>query len=168
VPVEIGQAGGRVACSCGAQLDVPPLRKLRHLPAAEEAKQRSPITWNGRRGVVAAGLILALTFCAASLISRVTEPTIPPFDPVGHERSVLEREKSWTPVEAWQWWIGHYRPQAQRGFTEFVYRDTPIVQQQIVERRFFQKTMLVVAAVCSAVALAAAVWPQSNARTRAR
>ena len=34
VTVDIGQAGEQVACQCGAKLDVPPLRKLRHLPAA--------------------------------------------------------------------------------------------------------------------------------------
>ena len=40
VPVEVGQAGEQVACQCGAKLDVPPLRKLRHLPVATETLER--------------------------------------------------------------------------------------------------------------------------------
>ena len=56
VPVEIGQAGGQVTCSCGTQLDVPTLRKLRHLPAAATAEEPSrPATVGARgKGVIAA------------------------------------------------------------------------------------------------------------------
>jgi hypothetical protein len=163
VPVEIGQAGGQVACSCGAQLDVPPLRKLRHLPVAATEKDRLPSSWSARKGIIACGLIVAGILAAASLWSRLTEPTIPPFDPVEYEHSVDTHLKSLTPAEGWYRWVDHYRPLAERGYAEFVYRDTAAVQQTIIGKRFFQKMMLILAAICAAIAAAAAIWPRSNA-----
>ena len=41
--VEIGQAGEQVICQCGAKLDVPPLRKLRHLPVVTETIERQVV-----------------------------------------------------------------------------------------------------------------------------
>lgn len=116
--------------------------------------------------MIAAGVIVAILLAGASLWSRLSEPTIPPFDPAGHMRSVDDREKSWTPVEGWRSWIDYYRPLAERGFAEFVYRDTAAVEQTIAGKRFFQKMMMILAAVCAAVAAAAALWPRSAPRPR--
>src|SRR5436189_5850500 len=59
LPVEMGQAGGRVACTCGNLVDVPPLRKLQHLPTAETEVARPTSTWSARKGVITASLLLA-------------------------------------------------------------------------------------------------------------
>jgi hypothetical protein len=167
VPVEIGQAGGHVACSCGAQLDVPPLRKLRHLPVAATERDHPASAWSARKGIIACGLILAGLLAAATLWSRFSEPSIPPFDPAGYQRMWDERLKSMTPVDGWRTWIEYVRPIAERGFAVFEYRDAAAVQEEVAGKRFFQKMMLILAAACAAMAVTAALWPRSNERRAA-
>ena len=164
VPVEIGQAGGRVACSCGAQLQVPPLRKLRHLPVATPKIAPSQAAWNPRKGIVAAGLIMAVLLACVALGSRVTEPTVPEFDPVGRLNAVDEGLKSMTPIESWRLWVEIYRPLADSGFAVFQHPHAASIEQQIAERRFLQKTLLILAGICAAVAVAAAFWPRPTTR----
>src|SRR5438132_13154302 len=74
-PVEVGQAGGKVICKCGTQLDVPPLRQLRHLPVAAAEEKRS-VVWGARQGVLTISLLLAVSVASAGLWSRVTQPTV--------------------------------------------------------------------------------------------
>jgi len=168
VSVEVGQAGERVACQCGAMLDVPPLRKLRHLPVAaplSEETAKTAAAWNVRRGIVTACLILATLLAVIAVWNRLTEPTVPTFDATAAEHAteaVEEGIKTMTPAQGWRRWVEVYRPMAERGFSRFESPVVPIIQQEIAQRRFFQKTLFVVAAVFLAVALLAAFWPQGQ------
>ncbi len=120
LPVEIGQAGGRITCSCGNQVDVPPLRKLRHLPPAAAEKHRAHpfgILGTRERVSITASLILVGALAVINGWSWFTEPAVPKFDPAGYQREVVEqRLKTMTPSESWHWWIEYYRPLAERGF----------------------------------------------------
>jgi hypothetical protein len=161
VPVEIGQAGGQVACpSCGAQLDVPPLRKLRHLPVAAAESQPVPSTWGARQGVATAGLILAAVLVSVALWNRFSEPAVPQFDPAARLQSVDRGLESMTPAQAWQMWVELYRPMATRGFAIIEDPHKPAIEQHIAKQRFFQKTLLVAAAIFAVVALATILWPR--------
>ena len=165
VPVEVGQAGGQIACpSCGAQLDVPPLRKLRHLPPAAPKTTTAPSTWNARQGVATAGLILAAILVTVALWSRYSEPTVPEFDPAARLQSVDSALETMTPVQGWQMWVELYRPMAERGFAIIEDPHKPAIEHYIARKRFFQKTLLVAAAICAAVALTAIVWPRPTPR----
>ena len=165
VPVEIGQAGGQIACpACGGQLDVPPLRKLRHLPAAAAETASVPTTWGARQGVATASLILAAILIAIALWSRFTEPTVAEFDPQARLVAVDRGLEQMTPVEGWQMWIDLYRPMAERGFAIIEDPHKPAIEQYVAQRRFFQKTLLAAAAVLLAIALAAALWPRATTR----
>ena len=160
-PVEVGQAGGQVDCpACGAKLDVPPLRKLRHLPAAAEASEPAATTWGARQGVAAAGLILAGALAGIALWNRFTEPTVPEFDPAARLQSVDQSLETMTPAQGWQLWVELYRPMAERGFAIMENPHKDAIEQHIARRRFFQKTLLIAAAICTAVALAAILWPR--------
>lgn len=165
LPVDVGQAGERVACSCGAALEVPPLRKLRHLPVAPVAVEESA-SWNARRGIVAALIILAAIPGLVALWSRLTEPKVATFEPAAYTRNVEERLKMISPLQAWQLWVQHYRPMGDHGFFEFVDSRTAAIQQEVAKRRFLQRTLLITAAVFAVFAAIAAFWPRARARLR--
>lgn len=165
VSVDVGQAGGRVACpSCGAQLDVPPLRKLRHLPTVAPESRPVRSTWSARQGVATAALILAAVLIAIALWSRFNEPTAQPFDPAARRQAVDRGLESITPVEGWHMWVDLYRPLAERGFAVIEDPHKPAIEQYVARQRFFQKILLIVAAGCLAIALAAALWPRPTPR----
>jgi hypothetical protein len=159
LPVDVGQAGERVACQCGAMIEVPPLRKLRHLPVAPVPAEKSA-SWNPRRGVVAALVILAAIPALVALWSRLTEPKVARFEPATYSRNVEERLKAIGPLQAWQEWVQHYSQLGERGFFEFVDSRTAAIQQEVAKRRFLQRTLLITATVFAVFAALAAFWPR--------
>jgi hypothetical protein len=160
IPVEVGQAGERVACECGVQLEVPTLRKLRHLPVAEPLAVKPRATWNARKGLVSASLIASAVLFIAAAWSRWTEPSIPEFKPENQLHVVDTELAKITPAEAWQRWVAFYQPLAKRGFTPLEYPFAAAIEQKIAERRFLQKVLLSIAVVWAAIALIVALWPR--------
>ena len=60
VQVTRSQAGSQVECACRKPLEVPPLRKLVHLPPVDEiAAVEGPI-WNLNRGLIFLGAVIAV------------------------------------------------------------------------------------------------------------
>ena len=162
LPVEIGQAGGRIACTCGNLVDVPPLRKLRHLPPAEIEIARSTATWSARKGVITASLLLAGALAIVNAWSWFTQPTVPEFDPVAYQRDVVEEHlKKLTPTQSWQMWIEYYKPMAERGLSRLELANRSQIERIIAERQSFRRTLWIVVAIAAAVAAGAAVWPRS-------
>jgi hypothetical protein len=164
VSVEIGQAGERVNCQCGRALDVPPLRKLRHLPVAAAELERSSSTWSPRYGIIAACLILATALAIWALWSRLTELRVEPFDANVHQQAVDRYLETITPAEGWRRWVEWYRPLAERGFTEMQHPDAAHIELHVGEQRFLQMMLLAVGGVFVAVAVIAAVWPGEKTR----
>ncbi len=65
VPVETSQAGERVRCACGAELDVPSMRGLRQLEVAAEpnsatSRPSAERNWGPRQGLILAGSLILL------------------------------------------------------------------------------------------------------------
>ena len=166
LPVDVGQAGGQLVCSCGRTIDVPTLRNLRHLPPVTTAEPKPAATWSVRKGVITVFLIPAGLLAAVALWHRLTEPKLPEFQPQAHAESVEKHFDQVTPVDAWKSWIVHYRPLAERGFTPLERSDAPQIRDAIAQSRFMQGTLLSVAGVCLAVAAIAALWPAGKKRGR--
>jgi hypothetical protein len=162
LPVEIGQAGEQVACTCGAKLDVPPLRKLRHLPLATATSDRPLSAWNARRGIITACLILAIVPVLWAVWSRLNEPYIAPFNAQARRQMVDQDLETMTPVAAWQLWVERYRPMAEHGIQEMEHQHAAAVDEYVAKERFLQRTLLVVAGAFAVVAVLAAVWPQQK------
>jgi hypothetical protein len=99
-PVEIGQAGQTVACSCGRPLEVPSVRALRQLePVAEE--KVAAAAWNRRKGVVFLGsAILAIAVLAAAVLlflrPSVDAANLPP---VNVDAKAVQQEVSSIPTD---------------------------------------------------------------------
>jgi hypothetical protein len=166
VTVEVGQAGEQVTCQCGANLDVPTLRKMRHLPPAEAKAAPAARAWDLRKGTVTACGLMAGLLATVAFASWVTQPVVPEFDAQAYQRNIDTILRSETPAQMWQRWIGFYRPLAESGF--FVFHDSraSAIEEQIAKRRFLQKTLMVVASIFAAVAAIAAFWPRRVARRR--
>jgi hypothetical protein len=166
--VEVGQAGEEVACQCGAKIDVPPLRKLRHLPVVTETIERQMSSWNARQGIIATCLILGAGLALWALWSRWTEPYVAPFDAAVRRQMVDDGLKKMTPVEAWQVWIDRYRPMAEHGIQVLAHQHAAAIDEYVAKQRFLQKTLLAIAGCFAAVAAIAAAWPRSAAAPRHR
>lgn len=164
VPVEVGQAGGRISCSCGSVLDVPPLRKLRQLPVAAVEQERSRTRWSTRHGVIAASLIIVVAITAANIWSLMSQPAIPKFDPMRYQQDVDRELARLTPIAAWNLWIDHYRPLAERGFSELQLSNLEEIQAQVAHRQGIRRTLWVVIGIFAVTAAAAAFWPSGRAR----
>jgi hypothetical protein len=163
VPVDIGQAGGRVACSCGTQLDVPTLRQLRHLPRATVAEEKkSGGSWGTRQGIVAASLIVAAALSAWGAWIWWTGPVMPTFDPATRLRAVEEQIK--TPAGAWEAWIDYYRPMAEKGIPLFRIGNADVVEARIAHARFMRWMLWAIAGIFAIVAAVAMFWPRPNRR----
>jgi hypothetical protein len=163
LPVEVGQAGGQVTCSCGNLVDVPPLRKLRHLPPAETVVERRTSTWNARKGVITASLLVAGALTIINAWSWFTQPKVPVFDAAAYEHAVIEqRIKNMTPAQSWDMWVGYYKPLAERGFSVLELSNRAYIESVIAQRQSLRRTLWVVAGIAAAVAAAAAFWPRGR------
>ena len=168
LPVEIGQAGGRITCTCGNLVDVPPLRKLRHLEADATVVERPTSTWSARKGVITACLILASALAIVNAWSWFTQPKVPEFDPVAYQAGVEQHLNKMTPTQSWQWWIEYYKPMAERGFSNLELGNRALIERTIAERQSLRRTLWIVAAIAVAIAAAAAFWPKSPDLTSRR
>jgi hypothetical protein len=167
LPVEIGQAGGRITCTCGNLVDVPPLRKLRHLPTETTVVERPTSTWSARKGVITACLILAGALAIINAWSWFTQPKVPLFDPVAYQRDVVEeRLKKMTPTQSWLMWIEYYRPLAERGFSHLELANRGAIEKIIAERQSLRRTLWIVAGIAAVIAAAAAFWPKASETRR--
>jgi hypothetical protein len=161
IPVEAGQAGGKVVCaSCGAGLDVPTLRKLRHLPQAAIETEPGPFQWSARKGIATAGLMLAAILAVVALGIRFFEPAIPVFDPEVRMQNIDEALEKLSPAQGFQMWVDLYRPMAERGFAILEDPHKPAIERYVARQRLLQKILFVTAAFGAALALAAILWPR--------
>ena len=169
LPVEMGQAGGQITCSCGNLVDVPPLRKLRQLPPVETEVTCPTSTWSARKGVITASLLLAGALAIVNGWSWFTQPKVPVFDPAFYQHNVIEhRLKTMTPTQSWQWWIEYYKPMAERGFSSLEFANRGQIERIIAERQSLRRTLWIVAAIAVVIAAGAALWPKSQELTSRR
>ena len=162
LPVELGQAGGQITCSCGKLVEVPTLRKLRHLPQVEAEVVRQTSTWSARKGVATAGLLLAGALAIVNAWSWFTQPKVPEFNATAYQQEIIEpRLKAMTPTQSWLMWIEYYKPLAERGFGNLELVQRAAIEANIAERQSLRRTLWVVAAIAAAVAAAALFWPRS-------
>jgi hypothetical protein len=89
IPVDIGQAGQRVACVCGKSVDVPTMRGIKELPpaTAENAKEAAArpraAAWSPLQGSIFSSgtLLIFIGLCVAAYFGyqasgiKIVEPT---------------------------------------------------------------------------------------------
>jgi len=159
VPVELGQAGGQVSCSCGKRLEVPTLRQLRQLPQAVAQQAKGGGSWDARQGWITASLVMAAILTASALWVWRNQPARPVFVSSDYMASVDHALESWTPTDAWKRWIDFYRPLAERGLPMFQAANAADIEYRIQRARFMRGMLLSVAGVFAAIAAAAYFWP---------
>jgi hypothetical protein len=163
VPVDVGQAGGQIACSCGNQLDVPALRQLRQLPQEKVAEAVARSTWGTRQGWITVTLIATGILLAWSAWTWWNQPVQPKFVVEEHMADVDRFLKQMKPVDAWERWVGFYRPLSERGLRMLHAYNAAEIHQKIIDTRFFRGVLLALAAIFAATSAAIAFWPRSGA-----
>ena len=81
LPVDPAQAGGRVRCACGRELDVPTLLGLKRLEragsdAVDGAAGTRQTTWGARQRLIFAGVVVSLVGIVVAVESFRTRPRI--------------------------------------------------------------------------------------------
>ncbi len=162
LPVEMGQAGGKLTCECGETLDVPPLRNLRHLPI-EVSHGPAPAapTWGARQQILAVACIFGAFLVGYGLWNWLTEPTPPIFDPAMRTKVMDKGIDEMSPAKAWRLSVEVYQPLAEAGFTEFEHPSSAPIREMVTQRRFVNKLLAIPAALCLLIALAALFWPSA-------
>jgi hypothetical protein len=164
LPVEAGQAGRQIVCSCGEAVDVPTLRLLRQLPVEPTADAGRPAGWSRKRGAAAAFLILAVVLTAVSFAVRRSAPRAAQFDGAKWQEAVDELIPKMTPADTWRWWLDYVRPLDEGGFVVFEGRLGAADQQEQSRKHLLGSLLLVTAGLCAAIAVCAAFWPAGAGR----
>ena len=153
--VDVRQAGEQLQCPCGAQLAVPPLRKLRHLPLAETPAEVGQAAWSSRQATVSLLLIGALAAGSLGAWAWWKSPVLekPDF------RAELERFKrdlpGLTPIQGWAAWRRQYHWLGEVGFSDFRDPRAGQIRRQQQRYRLIYGTAFSTAAVFLVVALVA-------------
>lgn len=121
--VSTSQAGDRIRCDCGKELEVPTLRKLNDLPreAPTDGKGRSSLgagsSWGLRQGIFTVGLIVSLLLAGGAGWFMAIEPAPPtPFDLEARSASLDIGIDRLSPLQVWTMWKSDYEPLALFGF----------------------------------------------------
>ena len=102
--VDVGQAGERVECACGATLDVPTLRKLRQQERAAADMEAGQRPWGPRQAVMLLGLAIALVAAAVMSGLWLQRPVAPAVDTPAAIRRLDAEMAAITPLESWVIW----------------------------------------------------------------
>lgn len=84
LPVELGQAGGHIRCSCGREVDVPTLRQLRKLPLAPADYVADAPAWTWQKATMFVGLLLVVAGAVFGAYTRWNRP-LKPLDAIALE-----------------------------------------------------------------------------------
>ena len=82
IPVEATRAGQEVVCQCGRRLEVPTMRKLRHLErAAPPERGRTPSqAWGARQAVILVGSLVILAAMITAAWFYTMRPKMKPIE----------------------------------------------------------------------------------------
>jgi len=160
VAASANQAGSQVACQCGAMVEVPPLRKLKHLPRKRETPVPAASGWSGRQAVLMAGAVVTACLLAWAGWLWATQPVALEFDPTYFSDNVDRALAESSPRDLWIRWEIDYQTLADRGFSEMSDPRKEAIDAYIAQRQLFRNVVLGIAAVVVITTVAGwALWP---------
>ena len=146
VSASVHQAGSQVACSCGKQVDVPPLRKLRQLPPADDQPVQAQTNWSARHSVAVGSMSLATGLLILAGYLWSTEPPPPTFAEDRYAKSIDNLLEEGTPLQFWRLWLDNREVLAERGFEELSTPQSQALEAYIAERQLYRNVALGAAA----------------------
>lgn len=161
----VHQAGSQIACTCGNQVDVPPLRRLKQLPLADDQPAaRAKPAWTPRHAATMGGAAVTAGLLLLAGYLWATEPPPPTFDQNRYAESVAGMLESGTPLQFWQHWMATHEQLAEQGFQEISSPQAEALEAYIADRQFYRKLVLGAAGVVAIFSIIAwLAWPRSNA-----
>jgi hypothetical protein len=109
-------------------------------------------------------MIVVVALLAWTAWSWWNQPKAPKFDAEEAEKHMANVDRyisEMKPVDAWERWIGFYRPLSERGLTVFHAANAAEIEERIANARFLRGMLLSVAGVFAAAGAAIAFWPKS-------
>jgi hypothetical protein len=163
--IEASQAGGQVACRCGAALEVPSLRGIRSLEAFTETPPPRRLAWNPTRGVVfAIGLVIVVVGLLVAAAGGVGRARVQiwelPAEELDQELAGLDQA---SPAEAWRHWVD----MRDNGLGPYFLPPKYAALDLRKRLTWLLTAGLIVAAVGAAIAGSAFLLPQPGRRTPA-
>jgi hypothetical protein len=113
-------------------------------------------------------MIVVLALLAWSAWSWWRQPEQPKFVAEEHLANVDKYIAEMKPADAWERWIGFYRPLSERGLMMFHASNAAEIEAKRADARFLRGMLLSVAGVFAAVAAAIAFWPKPVAAKKGR
>jgi hypothetical protein len=136
LPIDVSQAGQRVACGCGAQVEAPTMRGIRQLPRADAGAEREEAApyWSQQQGMLfasgAAMLAIGLLVCVYLLWRRSLLETERPED---RYQQLEEGEiDKMSPLDLWPIWQGMRSERLSRTDTPLYLANQQQAQQFLV------------------------------------
>ncbi len=120
--VTTAQAGDRIACECGRNVEVPTLRHFTDLEQVSEAPAKAAASWSARQGLILLGAAVVLLAAAGIVFLYIKKPeTI--HDPI----AIIKIDKM-TPAQLWAVW-----PRLEEG----IIRPLAPIEAAILKRNMF-------------------------------
>lgn len=154
--VEPGQAGDRVRCECGKDVDIPKLGDLRLRPRIDAADQKS--TWSARHGLLTLGGLAVAVSLGLGLYFWATTPDRADYDSGGEAAEIEAYFDALAPWETWRHWVEYTMPLAERGLQDVVTPRSAAFDQQIEKRITHQKLAFGAAGFAVLFCLVVALW----------
>ncbi|MBN1853365.1 MAG: hypothetical protein JW829_11600 [Pirellulales bacterium] len=152
------QAGSRVACRCGEQLDVPTLLALQNLPTVKLAEEAESPAWSFQHGLIAIGFILTVACAIPGVYFRVEQSTTTPYRMDTYQTQVIQQLDAESPLETWIRWHHRIVPLAEQGLTEFQIPDTITYERKMERLGTYQIISFGAAGIAALGTLIALVW----------
>ncbi len=94
--VTTGEAGGRVRCECGSQVDVPTVRGLRELATAPAPTAEATSSWTARHSLIFLGVLTMLAGVAFGLFLHYRAARLLPQSTFADDIRNMPAEDTWT------------------------------------------------------------------------
>jgi hypothetical protein len=159
VPVAVNQAGSKVLCSCGSEVGVPPLRKLREFPRDTTVTVTQRSAWTPRHAIASAGAIIALGMAAWGVWQWATEPIVPDFEQHYEDQLEVMADEMLahaTPLQFYQHLEVTGPILIDRGFEEISTPQQAGIVEHVEDRQLRRKLTFAAAALVAAIS--AVVW----------
>jgi hypothetical protein len=158
ISVGPAQAGDRVTCLCGKQLDVPTLRAMQELPPAETDGGDDEPLWGIRQGLVALGIIVAILTAIPGAYWWWMAPDAPTFRPDAQMAAMEQQYEMVTPLQAWLHWNNDIVPLAETGLWEEPSYGAIAAERSRERLRNYQKISFGIAGVAVLFSITVALW----------
>jgi hypothetical protein len=156
LPIDAGQAGEVVRCSCGNSVFIPKLGELRLLPRVETPSQKS--SWSARQGLLTLLALIAIVSLGFGVYYWIRTPARADYDASGERAELESFFKDLDPVHTWIYWSSQTVALARQGLQDEVTAQAQTFAHSIEQGEKKQAISFSIAGVAILLAIVVALW----------